>query len=277
MRTHVGFASSVVLTLFLVLAASGCGGGDPDPGVDAGFDAGGGGGIDAGRDAGPPPSDTGPLPDSNPSFDSGPILPPIDGGDPFGDAGALGAPPWVDLDVRVDGTECDPLVACGGDVVGTWDVAGGCVEVPIPEQLMECPGAEVNVTTHRARGRVTFGATTSTRTAQSEIVVEVFVPGLCASFVGGCPGIESMIQAMNPDARCVTDDAGGHCNCAVRNFNLIDDTDGYSIDTDTIVSATLGKRWDYCIAGADMRYEDVSTSGPTEPGIIELVRRLAEP
>lgn len=274
MRTRFLFASSIGLTL--ALTAIGCGS-DPDPtDIDAGtFDA-GGGGIDAGRDAGPPPVDSGPIPDAN-EQDGGPILPPVDGGDPFGDAGALGTPPWVDLDVLIDGTTCDPLVACGGDVVGTWDVGGGCIEIAVPEELMKCPGAEVTVVTSRARGRVTFTATTSTRTAQSEVQVDVFIPGLCASIAGGCAAIESGIRADFPDSRCVVDDAGGHCNCAIRNFTVIDDSDGYSTVGNQIVSATLGKTWDYCVAGADMRYEDVSASGTREPGIIELVRRMPAP
>jgi len=48
---------------------------------------------------------------------------------------------------------------------------------------------------------------------------------------------------------------------------------GVDIDADQIVSTTSGKRWDYCITAGQMRYRDVSTSGSTEPGIIELGMR----
>ncbi len=55
--------------------------------------------------------------------------------------------------------------------------------------------------------------------------------------------------------------------------NVIDDADGYAIEGNQIVSATLMKRWDYCVSGDALRYRDVSSSGELEPGIIELGRR----
>ena len=249
--------------------------------------------VDAGRDAGPAPvdapADTGGDLDTGSAFDapsaldapvasdSGPradtpILPPVDAGDPFGDAGALGPPEWVPIDVLTMGT-CTAFTPCGGDVVGTWDVTGACVEVPIPAALFDCPGATA-VGTGMARGRVTFNGTTAVRTSQSVVSVEVFVPTLCAGFIGGCSGLETMLQASVPDSACVTETAG--CRCAARQYFEIDDADGYTIVGNEIVSATLGKRWAYCITGGTLLYEDTTPPGgpaPREEGIIELGRR----
>lgn len=255
----------------LVLAALGCGEshtGDPDAGgEDAGVSP-----RDAGRDAGSPRDagrDAGEARDSGGgTFDSGPILPPIDAGDPFGDAGALGTPEWVPIDVLVDGSTCDPLTACGGDVVGTWDVTGGCVEVPIGEELDACPGATVSGS-GRARGRVIFDGTFATRTGQSEVVIELFVPSLCAAFLGGCSALETQIRMAAPDARCVADSAG-NCDCAARQVFVIDDADFYTTEDGQIVSASSDRRWDYCVEGTSLRYRDASSSGEREPGIVEL-------
>lgn len=206
-------------------------------------------------------------------MDSGTILPTYDGGDPFDDDGGLGDPAWVSVEVLTDGTSCPPLVACGGDVVGTWDVTGGCFELPIEGELSRCPGAAVTRREGQARGRVTFDGAFARRVAQSEVLVEITVPAICASIVS-CATIESTIRSSGaPDSVCVTE-ADGSCRCAARQVSAIDDADGYTIEGNQIVSATLGRRWDYCIDGTSLRYEDVTPGATTrEPGIIELGRR----
>ena len=183
----------------------------------------------------------------------------------------------MDLTIHIDGMTCAPLVACGGDEVGTWDVTGGCVEVPLPDEVDEissrCPGFTLT-SSGRARGRVVFDGTIARRVAQSEVTVEAFVPAICANFpgVGGCEGIERQIAMADAETACVQD-ARRNCRCAIRRVNVIDDADGYAIEGNQIVSATLMKRWDYCVSGAELRYRDVSSSGEREPGIIELGRR----
>lgn len=203
--------------------------------------------------------------------DAGSPLPPRDAGPLPLDGGSLGEPAWVALDVRTS-SSCPPLAPCGGDEAGTWDVGGGCIDVPIPSQLMACPGARVTRASGRARGRVTFAAGFARRASQWEVETELFVPQLCAAFVGGCPGLQAAIRASYPDSVCVAEGAGD-CRCTARQAGSIDDADRYAISGGQIVSATSGKRWNYCVAGADLRYQDVSGSGPREPGIIRLTRR----
>jgi hypothetical protein len=275
------FASLLLSCALLTLIACG----ESHDGADAGHDAGIVVTIDAGRDAGPPSADGGtprldsatPVPDAAPPDRDGSLLPPIDGGNPFGDAGALGEPAWADVDVHYDGTECDALVPCGGDVVGTWDVTGGCFELPNIETMIAlCPGATITTRTARARGRVSFDGTFARRLAQSEVEIEVFVPAICASFAGGCDGIETQVQMRVPDSACVAS-AAGDCTCAARQIGVIDDADAYTIEGNEIVSSTGAKRWAYCISGTagsrSLSYEDVSPSGTREPGIIELGER----
>lgn len=255
-----------------LLLVAGCPG--PETVADAGFDGGTpivDTGVDApviGEDSGidAPSTDAGtdagaPLPD-------GSILPPRDAGDPFGDTGTLPPPAWVPIEIAVDAA-CPAFTACGGDEVGTWDVTGGCLEIEGPGAVLEmCPGATFDVEA-RGRGRVTFDGDTAVRAAQSEIIATVFVPTLCASFVGGCPAIEDLIQMQTPDSACVTTTAG--CVCEGRQHFVIDDADGYTIEGDQIVSATLMRRWDYCVMDGMLRYQDVSDEvASREPGIIEL-------
>jgi hypothetical protein len=259
----------------LVLSLVGCGGTtvpdagrfeEPDTGmveVDAGS------AIDAFLDGTPDAFSR----DDAPRADTGTILPTYDGGDPFDDDGGLGGPAWVPVDVLTDGTRCTPLEACGGDVAGTWDVTGGCFELPIEGELSRCPGAAITRRDGRARGRVTFDGAFGRRVAQSEVLVEITVPAVCAAVVS-CATIESTLRSGGaPDSACVTE-ASGACRCAARQVAAIDDADAYRIEGNQIVSATLGRRWDYCIDGASLRYQDVTPGATTrEPGIIQLGRR----
>lgn len=270
------------LVLLLALSLTGCPA-STTPAIDAGSDSPivvmDAPAIDAPVIDAPAVLDTGGGSDAGPGLDApsdapradAPILAPFDTGDPFGDAGSLGPPEWVPIEVLTSGT-CTPLTACGGDVTGTWDVEDACIEVPVPDALGVCPGATFEAT-GMARGRVTFTGTVAVRAAQSVVMLDVFVPTICASFVGGCDGIETMIQSMAPDSACRTETDG--CHCQGRQQFDIDDADAYTIDTttDEIVSTTSGKRWAYCITGDSMRYEDTSSSGSREPGIIELGSR----
>lgn len=261
---------------------AGCGGGTAveDAGLDAGSSADPDAFVAPADDAFVAPADDAfvatddapAMADAPSTSDSGSILPTYDGGDPFHDDGGLGDPAWVTVDVLTDGSTCPPLTACGGDVVGTWDVSGGCFELPLEDMLSLCSGAAVTRREGQARGRVTFDGAFAHRVAQAEVVVEVFVPRICATLIGGCPAIETMIRDRVPDSVCVTE--AGDCRCAVRQINSIDDADGYTIEGNQIVSASLGRRWDYCIEGDALRYEDVTPGASSrEPGIIDLTRR----
>lgn len=195
-----------------------------------------------------------------------------DAANPFADAGPLGEPAWVPITVVTMGT-CPALTPCGGDVVGTWDVSGACIELPIESALSACPGAMITRRDGRARGRVTFSTMPSIarRVAQSEATVEAFVPELCASAVGGCAGLQAILQRGAPGALCTAAPMG--CNCTASASYTIDDGDGYSIQGNEIVSSTLMKRWEYCIADGSLRYRDSSPGGMREPGTISLRRR----
>jgi len=182
----------------------------------------------------------------------------------------LGEPAWVDVDVRTSGS-CPALNACGGDVRGTWDVAGVCLEVPIEGALAQCPGARVTRRGGRARGRVTFGERLALRRAEWSAEVQVLIPAVCAAFVGGCPGIQAAVRNVAPDTTCAAT-AAGDCDCTARQAGGLNDGDAYSAEGAQIVSATLMRRWDYCIQGDALRYRDVSAREPREPGVITLRR-----
>ncbi|MBX3271473.1 MAG: hypothetical protein KF729_14495 [Sandaracinaceae bacterium] len=250
-------------------AAMGCGGETTD--VDAGTARDAGDGMDAGaEDAGFDASVDAGF-DASASDAGSDAAMPDAGPEPEWPEPGLGSPAWATLTVGEPGT-CTPLVACGGDVVGTWDVSGGCFEVALEERVSMCPGAMVSRREGRGRGRVVFGADgAARRVAEAIVEVEIFVPALCAAFVS-CAMIESMIRPAVTEASCPVD-AMGNCNCMARQRTLIDDTDLYTTEGDEIVSTTSGKRWEYCVEADGLRYQDTSPTGTREPGIVELTRR----
>jgi len=222
--------------------------------------------VPAAVDAGAPPVDA-PIP----ALDSG-APPPRDAGPVPVDGGGLGEPAWVPLEVRTGESSCPPLAPCGGNELGTWDVGGGCIDLVSPEQLMSCPGSRVSRTSGRARGRVTFAGGIARRASQWEVEAELFIPALCASMVGGCSTLQILVSAYYPGSTCMAVGAG-NCQCAVRMGGAINDGDLYTTSANQIVSTSSGKRWNYCVSGNQLRYTDVSRSGPREAGIIQLTRR----
>jgi len=260
--------SGLGLTIALVLTGCGDDGGPDDAGgidgggIDSGgTDAGGidsggvdGGGVDGGGTDGGGVDATADAPVSWP--DSGSELPP---------------PEWAALTVGPAGS-CDALTPCGGDVVGTWDVSGGCFEVDIESAISMCPGAMVTRREGRGRGRVVFRSDGfAHRVADAEVEADLFVPEICARFYS-CAMIEAAMASFVTSASCTTE-MTGDCNCTARQVTHIDDADAYTIEGNEIVSSTSGKRWQYCIEGDVLRYQDTSPSGPMEPGIPELTRR----
>jgi hypothetical protein len=162
---------------------------------------------------------------------------------------------------------------CGGAVLGTWDVAGGCFDLSIPNELMRCPGASVTRTEGRARGRVIFGPSVANRAAQWEVEAELLIPALCANLAGGCMGIQGALRNVFPTTMCTSTGPANDCRCTVRQTGSIRDGDGYTTMNNQIVSATAGRRWNYCVTGDRLRYRDAAPTEPREPGTIELQRR----
>lgn len=186
----------------------------------------------------------------------------------FPDSG-LPDPAWVDLDVVAAG-ECPEFTACGGDIVGVWDTSGGCFEVDIESAISRCPGARVTERSGRGRGRVIFGADGNAhRVAESQVAASVFVPAACTAFVS-CESIEDLMRAQASSATC-TSAPGGDCNCDATYDFALDETSPYGTEGNEITAP--GKRWEYCVDGETLTYQDTSPSGTREPGTVELTRQ----
>lgn len=187
------------------------------------------------------------------------------------DAGGLAPPDWVPITIGPVGS-CAPLTPCGGNIVGTWDTNGACMEVDLESVLSQCPGAMVTRRTARGRGRVVFGADGfGHRVADAEGEIDFFIPAICARYYS-CGSIQSASAALVTEATCTTE-ATGDCSCVARQITHMDEADFYTTANNEIVSRSSGKRWAYCVSGTALTYRDTSPTGPREPGITELRSR----
>jgi hypothetical protein len=183
----------------------------------------------------------------------------------------MGDPEWVDLTVGPLGT-CEDFTPCGGDIVGTWDLTGGCFEDDLDSTISACPGAEVRSRVGRGRGRVVFPASgLAHRVAESELEYELYYPASCA-LVFSCEMLESAIAPYVDTVSCPVE-ASGDCTCTASLRTVIDQMDAYTTEMNQIVGVSSGKRWDYCVEGDTLTYKDTDTSMSGEPGIIELGRQ----
>lgn len=193
-----------------------------------------------------------------------------DAGGSIEDGATLPAPEWVALTVGPPGT-CEPMTSCGGDVRGTWDLAGGCLEIDVDSSLASCPGAMTTRYEGEGRGRVVFEERFGHRWGEARVEVDIFFPEICARFYS-CSMLEASLVTVTGDATCATE-ASGDCRCTARRRWDFEQMDFYTIERDEIVSSSSGKRWAFCIEGDGLAYEDTSPTAPREPGTYDLVRR----
>lgn len=244
----------------------GPGEGDGGPVVDSGT---GGSDFGAPDDGAIPDADGGPLADGSTPEDDGGMA--SDGGhDPFADAGELpvcGTPPTFAIDV-VDPGACPAFTACGGDEVGIWDFAGGCIEVDL-SAVSACAGATVTRREGYGRGCVDFDGTFGRRVGQATVEIETHVPpSICTA--AGCMVLQNQLRANGVTGATCTDATDAGCDCEASTTTNLEQASAYTIEGNTIVAGS--RRWDYCVDSGTMTYTDV-TLGTAEPGIYELNER----
>jgi hypothetical protein len=190
-------------------------------------------------DAGGPP----------PSGDAGGPPPSGDGGGP------LPTPDEATIEVA---DSCDPLVACGGDVVGTWEYTDGCVAPDLSALRDACPGVSVDASAV-ARGVVRADGLRIERDVTVTTEATLDVPASCA--IVGCAMIAGALADGADSASCV--EAGAGCRCDVTWTDRTNDGDTYTIDGNTLRTGS-GLVYDYCREGGTLVYHEQGDDGVFE-------------
>jgi hypothetical protein len=157
-----------------------------------------------------------------------------------------------------------PLTPCGGNVVGTWDYSGGCVDDPFPMVKQFCPTAQVTNATGTIKGSVTFTANQVQRTATATTSATIVLPIECTQ---GSP-CSSFVNYLPKGSTCT---GSGTCSCSVTVNEQVSDSDSYTVNGNDIVTGT-GSTYNYCVSGNTMKYEEVGAN-VKQHGIFELVKR----
>jgi hypothetical protein len=199
---------------------------------------------------------------------AGSSMPSAMGGSSAAAAGSAGS---GTLEVEPVEADCDAIAPCGGDVIGTWVVAGSCLPVSGMANVagfgLGCTGApvtgmlEVSGTwTANADGTFT-DQTTTTGSSQLEL------PPECLSISGTvttCNRLGGPLQSLGyASVTCVDAASGGGCTCAAT----VDQAGGLAMlafgaassgtytTANNVLSASGGSNandYAYCVSGNQM-------------------------
>ena len=178
--------------------------------------------------------------------------------------------------------KCPDFTKCGGDIVGSWTVSGGCVpDDAFAGAKAQCEGLQESDVVIKANGTVVATATTIERKVNVHVSAKVTVPKSCSPLpdcsliaaglqTGALPGAPKFEKAT-----CA--DSGANCDCDVAGTVAEETTDDYTA-ADGVVTTTdaSGDRtYEYCVQGNKTTYKE--TTAPVEgeftlPIIVELTK-----
>jgi hypothetical protein len=208
------------------------------------------------------------------------------GGSGMGAAGANGAtaPPSVEA-------SCESVAPCGGDVVGTWVVAGSCLPVSGEADMsgfgLGCTSAPVTgaleVTgTWTANADGTF---TDETTTLGDVQLEL--PSECLNVSGTiamCDRLSGALQSLGLATVDCVEATGGGCTCSATadqaggmarlSFDAASSGTYASADDVVTTSGRAGVDYSYCTSGDTMTMTPTTASQVgTLTGTIALVRQ----
>ncbi len=222
-----------------------------------------------------PTQDAGPGSDNdsgNNDTDSGNNNPPDD------DAGSKQDASFEGVDIKYG--KCPDFVKCGGDVVGSWKVSGGCVpDDAFAEARTKCPGLQESDVVIKANGTVVATATTIERKTNVQVSAKVVVPKSCSP-IADCGLIATGLQtgalpgAPKFDTATCTD-SGANCNCDVVGSINEDTSDDYTTSGNVLTTKDPERTFDYCVKGNVTTYKETTAPAQGEfslPIIVEIAK-----
>lgn len=188
---------------------------------------------------------------------------------------------------------CENVTPCGGDVVGTWAVAGSCLPISGDTDItgfgLNCPGGPMEGA-FEVSGTITFGAdgqvTDNTITTGEGVVA---MPPACKELSGTtveCERLEGPFISIGFEtSECVDDADTGGCSCAVTAdqaggmaFLSIDawESAPYTTADTTLTVSVFGDPWEYayCVEETTLTISTQSASRVgTMAGTVALLKQ----
>ena len=187
---------------------------------------------------------------------------------------------FIDSAGNVPDVSCEDFTACGGDPVGTWTIAGACIDTGDDENPFEdCPEGEFGVdVTATGTLEITGDEFEWNLTVEGSAVFTL--PAVCLERMTMGTAIECSVLTDDDDAVCTGTYATG-CSCSVPVEPTTQVTTGtYVVDGNTIVATEdgedeAGDPSEFCVRGNQMRMKTVKIDdddGSVEETIIVLNR-----
>jgi len=176
--------------------------------------------------------------------------------------------------------KCPAVAKCGGDIVGSWKVSGGCVpDDAFAEAKAQCPGLQESDVVIKANGTVVATATTVERKTNVQVSAKVVVPKACSP-VPDCGLIAAGLQTgALPGApkfeKATCTDGGDNCNCDVLGTASEESNDDYTTNGGVLTTTNPDRTFDYCVDGNKTTYTETTPVGQGEfrlPVIVEITK-----
>ena len=172
-----------------------------------------------------------------------------------------------------DGAACAPVVACGGDVVGTWEIESICISEDVTDNFEaelppECAGAFLDADVQVSDATLEYTADGTLTTSGSLAVTSQYrfseacllaispdFPDLsdatCAALADSAE-VELVSDGTNSTVTCQL--GSGACDCETSEVADATSSGSYSLMNDQIVVGPVGLP--YCVSGDELRYEN---------------------
>jgi len=158
--------------------------------------------------------------------------------------------------------KCPANNACGGNVVGTWDYTGGCIDSLFAQIKQACPTAQINAM-GTVKGTLTFTATTVARNARADASATIVFPPVCTMGLT----CTALAATLGPGSSCTGTTS---CTCNVTSSVVAVDGDTYTVNGGKITAG--GSDYEFCVTGSTLHYSEAGSS-PKMAGIFDLAKR----
>jgi hypothetical protein len=171
------------------------------------------------------------------------------------------------------GVDCS-YAACGGDPVGTWNVAGVCTDRTFENPLAEnCPESTYSVSLDM-NGTIDVRSDGTYSTDTSTVIVSSFsLPSSCleANQITSCDQIVTALTSDGQQASC-SGDADSSCRCTVTNEDPSSATGTWSANGSelTINDGSGADVSTFCVEGSTLKIQFTDSDG--NPQLIVLSR-----
>ncbi len=163
------------------------------------------------------------------------------------------------------GDECGKVAACGGNLVGTWNVVDACTSgAPTSAANPNCPSEMLHVSSSTVSGTMTYNADMTYSISFTETASDTLtLPVSCL----GTYTCETFPMTFNSTTMATCTTAGAYCNCNVP-FSVKNTTQGtYSVSGNTLTttasnggSSNVGGGG-YCVSGSTLHLLSVPMGG----------------